>query len=400
MPDDLTPEKLDVESVVDWLVDGVRTVKKSEDILQELCDRLTDCGLRLHRVAVFVTTLHPNVLGRAFYWKKGEPVRVLEAPYEVMTSENFINSPAVTIMKEGKEIRRRLLEPDCPVDFPILEELKAEGVTDYIATPLDFTNGQNHAATYTSTEEGGFSEAEITAINRIRPALTRIAEIFALTRTAHNLLDSYLGHQSGAKVLRGQIKRGDGEDIHAVIWFCDLRNSTPLADSMGRDEFLGLLNDYFECVAGAVLDHDGEVLRYIGDAALAIFPVAEQESWTAEIACEKAVAAANDAMRRMRELNKQRIKDGKDELGYGIGLHMGHVMYGNIGTPDRIEFTVIGAAANEAARIEGMCKNLGVNFVLSADVRKHLRGDWKSLGNHALRGVGEEMEIFTVPDET
>ncbi len=350
-------------------------------------------------MAVFVTTLHPNVLGRAFYWKKGEPVRVQEAPYSVMASENFRNSPAVAIMKDGKEIRRRLLEPDCSVDFPILEELKAEGETDYIATPLDFTNGQNYAATYTSTEEGGFSDAEIAAINRTRPALTRSAEIFALTRTAHNLLDAYLGHQSGTKVLRGQITRGDGEDIHALIWFCDLRNSMPLADSVGRDEFLSLLNDYFEFVAGAVLDHDGEVLRYIGDAARAIFPVAEQESWTAEVACDKAVAAAKDAMRRMRELNQQRVKGGKDELGYGIGLHMGHVMYGNIGMLDRIEFTVIGSAANEAARIEGMCKNLGVNFVLSSEVRNHLKGDWQSIGNHALRGVSEEIEVFTLPDE-
>ncbi|MEK9679889.1 MAG: hypothetical protein VW169_16070 [Rhodospirillaceae bacterium] len=150
-------------------------------------------------MAVFVTTLHPNVLGRAFYWKKGEPVRTQEAPYSVMASENFRNSPAVAIMKNGTEIRRRLLEPDCPVDFPILEELKTEGVTDYIATPLDFTNVQNHAATHTSMEEGGFSDAEIAAINRIRPALTRIAEVFVLTRTAHNLLDAYLGISRGPR---------------------------------------------------------------------------------------------------------------------------------------------------------------------------------------------------------
>ncbi len=148
-----------------------------------------------------------------------------------------------------------------------------------------------------------------------------------------------------------------------------------------------------------MLDHDGEVLRYIDNAALSIFPVAEQESWTAEVASDKAVVAAKDAMRRIRELNEQCVKDGEDELGYVIGLHMGHVIYGNIGTPDRIEFTVIGAATNKAARIEGMCKNLGVNFVLSSEVRKHLKGDWQSLSNHALRGVGEEIKVFTLPND-
>lgn len=398
MPDDIKTQMIDVESVVDWLVNGVRTVKKSEDILQELSDRLVACGLPLYRVAVFVTTLHPNVMGRAFYWKEGEGVRVLEAPYAVLDSDTFIESPAAVIMRDGVEIRRRLYQPDCPDDYPILQEFREEGVTDYLASPLDFTNGENHTASYTTRQKGGFTDVEIAALERIRPALSRIAEIFALTRTAHNLLDAYLGHQSGAKVLRGQVKRGDGEDIHAVIWFCDLRGSTPLADSMSREEFLALLNDYFECVAGAVLDHDGEVLRYIGDAALAIFPVIEKESWTASVACGKAVEAAGDAMQRMTKLNQQRSMDGQPELGYGIGLHMGHVMYGNIGTPDRIEFTVIGAAANEAARIEGMCKTLGVNFLLSGEVVRHLQGEWKSLGKHALRGVGEEIEVFTLHD--
>lgn len=197
--------------------------------------------------------------------------------------------------------------------------------------------------------------------------------------------------------MRGQIKRGDGQDIYAVIWFCDLRGSTPLADSMSRQEFLDLLNDYFECMAGAVLDHGGEVLRFIGDAMLAIFPIAD-DGFELNAACETAVESANDAIQRMKELNERRAGDGKPALGFGIGLHLGNVMYGNIGTPTRIEFTVIGAAANEAARIESMCKELGEHFLLSEEVVKNLKGDWKSLGEHGLRGVGEAMEIFTLPD--
>jgi len=190
-------------------------------------------------------------------------------------------------------------------------------------------------------------------------------------------------------VLAGQIKRGDAQDIEAVIWFCDLRDSTPLADSMSRRDFLHLLNEYFECVLGPVLERQGEVLRFIGDAALAIFPV---DGRPAE-ACAKALDAAREALARMEKLNENR----KPPLRCGIGLHLGSLTYGNIGTPSRIEFTVIGAAANEAARIESLCKPLEVDLVVSERVARALPGPWRSLGSHTLRGVGDKMQLFTVP---
>ncbi|MDA0241679.1 MAG: adenylate/guanylate cyclase domain-containing protein [Proteobacteria bacterium] len=393
----MNKESINVESVVDWLVDGARTAKTSQDVLLGLCEQLVECGVQISRVAVFVTTLHPNVMGRGFYWRFGNPeVDVGEAPYSVTESEEFKQNPIARVYAEGIEIRRKLCDPDCPDDFKILAQLRDEGVTDYLATPLHFTSGEVHGATWSTEKKGGFSDAEITALRRIQPALARLAEILALRRTAANLLDAYLGHQSGTKVLSGQVKRGDGQEIFAVIWFCDLRGSTPLADSMSRQDFLGLLNDYFECMAGAVLDNGGEVLRFIGDAVLAIFPISETDYDLTE-ACNLAAGGAKDAINRMDALNAQRVAAGKAELGYGIGLHLGNVMYGNIGTPDRIEFTVIGAAANEAARIESLCKELGENFLLSGEVVKHLPGEWRSLGDHSLRGVGEKIEIFTLP---
>ena len=207
-------------------------------------------------------------------------------------------------------------------------------------------------------------------------------------------------------MLQGLIKRGDGDDINAVIWFCDLRGSTPLAESLPREAFLTVLNGFFECTAGTVLDHGGEVLRFIGDAALAIFPIAapEQDSAdqrsnaTAEAACATAFAAARDAVARMETLNRERSGRGEEPLGFGIALHLGDVMYGNIGTPQRLEFTVIGAAANEAARLEGMCKILKKPLLLSAEVARHLPDELQSLGHHKLRGVGAEQEIFTTPN--
>lgn len=393
----MNKEPINVESVVDWLVDGARDAKSSQDVLLSLCEQLVACGVGINRVAVFVTTLHPNVMGRGFFWRRGKPdVDVAEAPYAVIETDEFKKNPIAKVYKEGVELRRRLCDPDCPDDFPILNQLREEGVTDYLAMPLPFTNGEIHGATWSTESEGGFSDGEIAALHRIHPALSRLAEILALRRVAVNLLDAYLGHQSGTKVLSGQVQRGDGQEIFAVIWFCDLRGSTPLAESMSRQEFLNLLNDYFECMAGAVLDNGGEVLRFIGDAVLAIFPISEDGYELAE-ACQIASVAAKDAIGRMDVLNSKRAEAGEPELDFGIGLHLGNVMYGNIGTPDRIEFTVIGAAANEAARIESMCKELEQNFLLSGEVVKHLEGDWKSLGEHGLRGVGEKIEIFTLP---
>ncbi|MCG8510583.1 MAG: adenylate/guanylate cyclase domain-containing protein, partial [Rhodospirillales bacterium] len=211
------------------------------------------------------------------------------------------------------------------------------------------------------------------------------------------------GKHSGERVYNGSIKRGDGDDIHAIIWFCDLRGSTPLADSMSRADFLELLNDFFECMAGAVLEHGGEVLRFIGDAVLAIFPISSQTDRPDlcpehKAACKSALAAARDAMARIGELNALRSEEGRDPIGFGIGLHLGEVMYGNIGVPERLEFSVIGAAANEAARIEGMCKTLGQPLVISSELAKVLTENWVSLGHHSLRGVSEKQEVFTLAD--
>ena len=390
--------KIDVSPVVDWLMDGAKGAPLPQDVLFQMATKMEACGLPILRVAVFVTTLHPNVMGRGFFWRRGATeATVAEAPYGIIDTEEFQRNPIVRVFKDGAEIRRKLCDPDCPNDFKILDEFRADGITDYVAMPLDFTNGEIHAVSFTTDREGGFTEAEIEAMREVRRPLARIAEIFAHRRTARNLLDAYLGVQSGGKVLAGQIKRGDGQEIHAVIWFCDLRESTPLADSMSRWEFLGLLNEYFEAMAGAVLDHKGEVLRFIGDAALAIFPVAD-DGMSIEDACQAGVDAARDAIERMKEVNAVRVENGQRELGFGIGLHLGDVMYGNIGTANRIEFTVIGAAANEAARIESQTKTLGVTFLISQEVVKHLSGDWKSLGKFELRGVGNEIELFTDPD--
>lgn len=389
---------VDVSPVVDWLIDGAPGSPLSQDILKHLADRITQCGIPLHRAAVFVTTLHPNVMGRAFFWREDtEEVEVGEADYSLLDTEDYKTSPVVHVLATKQEIRRHLSDPDCPDDFNVLQNFRDDNVTDYLVMPLDFTNGETHVASWSTCQPGGFTDPQLAGLRRIRPALSRLAEIMALRRVSRNLLDAYLGHQSGEKVLSGKIKRGDGENILSVIWFCDLRGSTTLADTLASDEYLALLNQYFECMAGAILDSGGEVLKYIGDAVLGIFPL-NKDGETNQATCLQAADAAKEAMSRMAELNRFRQDNNQDALGYGIALHLGEVMYGNIGTPERIEFGVIGAAVNETSRIEGMTKLLNRNILISGEVAQHLSEDWHSLGRHSLRGVGAEIELFIPPE--
>lgn len=387
----MADQTLNIEPVVDWLIQGARPSRLPGDVLLDTCRRTVAAGLPLSRVGVFVRTLHPNVLGRAFIWRADQgAVEMTEAAHDLLESEAFLKSPIRAVFDQHVEVRRRLADASCPIDFPILEDLRGEGVTDFIAAPLRFVNGEVHAASFATRRAGGFRDHELAALRRLLAPFTRMVEIYGNMQKARNILDAYLGPSAGEKVLAGRIKRGDGQDINAVIWFCDLRDSTPLADSMTRREFLALLNDYFECVLGPVLQQQGEVLRFIGDAALAIFPVGERPAE----ACAKALAAARAALAGMENLNKNRARP----LRFGIGLHLGEVTYGNIGTPTRIEFTVIGAAANEAARIESLCKVLGVDFLVSERVAQALpHPAWRSLGSHTLRGVGDKMELFTLP---
>ena len=380
---------MDVQPIVDWLIGGARPATEPGEVLRLLCERIRQCGIPLDRLALFVRPLHPNVYARAYYWRHGAAeVEMSEEEHGFVGTDEQLASPIRVVQESRREIRRRLEDPAAPLDYPILEELRASGVTDYLIAPLEFVNGEVHVVSYATRSAGGFSDADLAALARIRPAFARLVEVFGLARKAANILDAYLGRQAGEKVLQGRIRRGDAERIHAVIWFCDLRDSTPLADAMGPEAFLALLNEYFECVLGPVLERDGHVLRFIGDAALAIFPVGSDPA----DAATRAVEAAREALTRMEKLNSNR----QTPLRFGIGLHLGDVLYGNIGTRERIEFTVIGAAANEAARIEALCKTLGAPLVVSEQVARHTRHAWRSLGSQALRGVEKPVELLTL----
>ncbi|MEE9588374.1 MAG: adenylate/guanylate cyclase domain-containing protein, partial [Hyphomicrobiaceae bacterium] len=266
----------------------------------------------------------------------------------------------------------------------------------YVAMPLRFSDGQLNILTLVSDRPGGFSTEELGQIYEILPTLSRLFESHAVRLSSSTLLRTYLGSDAGQRVMDGLVKRGDGENIHAAIWITDLRDSTSLAASLSREDYLSLLNGYFDSVAGAVLDHGGEVLKFIGDSVLAIFAIDDPNEKKPE-ACAHALAAAYEASRQFEAVNKERAANGAPLLGFGIGLHRGDLTYGNVGTTKRLGFTVIGSAVNEAARIEGLSKTLNRQILISSAFGESVSHPMISLGRHTLRGVTGEREIFGLP---
>ncbi|MGF1639722.1 MAG: adenylate/guanylate cyclase domain-containing protein [Rhodospirillales bacterium] len=391
--------------LVDWLLTEGWSIRLPGELVQRLAERLVALALPVYRLRVNIRTLHPQYVGTVYAWQRGrDQIEEITPSHDILREERYLRSPYAPIFQGAGAVRRRLEGAETPLDFPVLEELRAEGATDYVALPVVFSDDRINAITLATDRPGGFTTVDLEMVYGMLPVLARLLEVHALRRTARTILETYLGRQAGERVLQGKIRRGDGENIHAAIWFSDLRGSTALADGMPREDYLALLNDFFGCIAGAVVDHQGEVLRFLGDAVIGIFPI-DAVSDRPELcpqhtgACGRAIAAARDAMGRMAELNRRRGDRGEPPLGYGIALHLGDVLYGNIGIPERLDFTVIGPAVNEAARLEDLCRSLHRPVLISAELARLVGERLVSLGFHALRGVREPHEIFTLPDD-
>lgn len=379
---------------VDWLLREGWDTQNPSELTEKLGRMLLAAGTPVARLSVFIRTLHPLLIGSAYVWRPDkEGIHSFVLTHDTLSSPLFLDSPLVGIFNGAGGIRRRLEGADPVLDFGILKQLHGEGITDYAAMPMTFSDGQINVLTLASDLPGGFSLSDLGRVHEILPVLSRYFEVHAARGMANSLLQTYLGRNTGEKVLKGLIKRGDSEELKAAIWFCDLRKSTQLAESMPRDEFLAILNRFFECMVRPVIEYGGEVLHFIGDAVLAVFPLVEGEA-NQQMACDDALAAAAAAEERMKEFNEERVGEGLEPLDYGIGLHLGQFTYGNIGVPERLEFTVIGSAANKAARIQDLTKELDQHILASAAFAERCPSPLKSIGAYALRGVSVKEEIF------
>ena len=380
----------DMRAVVDWLIDGARTATTLQEALAQLCERLLAGGLPLHRVAVFVRTLHPDVMGQRLLWRPGEEVAISDADYAMLESETYQRSPVRIVFRTAQPIRLPVEAADCPQDYPIVAELRTEGVSDYLIQPLPFTSGEVDAISWTTTRTGGFDAAELAALEAVRLPLARLVEIYTLRHTAINLLDTYVGRHAGERILGGRIRRGDIERIEAVIMLTDLRDFTTLSDRLPGDEVIRLLNSYFDCVVPTIEAHGAEVLKFIGDGLLAIFAV------TGDVgaACRAALAVSEEARAAIAAANAERQRAGEPLLRHAMALHVGDVLYGNIGSAKRLDFTTIGPAVNLTARLETLARDLGRDLVVSARFAAHCPETLASLGTFRLRGFREAQEVF------
>jgi adenylate cyclase len=311
--------------------------------------------------------------------------------HDVDTTELFLRRPATTIYDGASEIRQNLEHYD-PGDirYPLFDELRAEGYTDYVAWPIQHTMGRRHIVTFATDQHGGFQNDEIAYLKDLLPALSIASEIRIKNAMARTLLETYVGPHASAEILAGATTRGSGKTVSAAIMICDLRDFTSLSDLWPRDDIIEMLNGYFDALCEPVEERGGEIVKFMGDGLLAIFPLSNPT------ACTDLINAIRDGRERIDALNRSNEERGKPALRYGVGVHVGDVRYGNIGSRKRLDFTAIGLAVKVASRLEELTKTVKRPVLLSSDFVE-LCGDsrlFADLGPHSLRGLGRPVEVF------
>ena len=383
-----------IEKIIEWLTGDARRISSFARMVDELSWRLLAAGIPVLRVNLRGGTLHPQFLGSVYvWWRTSEQTQEIMFTHEVADLIPPEQNPVMRV-GNGEIVRRRLEGPEARLDFAILHDLKERGATDYFALPVGGAFGpQAYMAVYVTDRPGGFSEREITDLSLVSERLSIAADMNSQRQIAQNVLKAYLGPQTGRKVLAGQIRRGSGEAIAAVLWSSDLRRFTQMSDQLSGESVIGMLNDLFDLQAKAIARHGGEILKFIGDGLLAIFPVANLED--AARTAANALAAAQEAQAALGRLQARAAQAGESPLEIVIALHFGTVIYGNIGAADRLDFTVIGPAVNLVSRIETIAKSLDLPLIVSDDFARVYGGSLKSLGLHQLRGLDLPHELFT-----
>jgi adenylate cyclase len=390
-------ETMTAERIMRWLLGPARAIHGPAELLEALSERLCAAGLPLARTTFHVSMLHPQFISLFCKWDR-KVARIEEGviSHGVRDQDAYRLSPLRAVFENGETVRRRLDTLDSPPEFPILVELKASGLTDYVATPIEFFNARTSAATWATDRPGGFSETDLAQIDALLPALGMLLEIQALRQISTNLLDVYLGRQTGKNVLSGAITRGSGETIRAVLLSSDLRGFTSLSDRLPGEQVIAILNAYFERVVAAIHAQHGEVLKFIGDGLLAIFPI--EDAAFAYNAARRAIDASIQAFERLDAFNREPGRASEPMLRMGIALHVGDVIYGNIGGKDRLDFTTIGPAVNLVSRMQLLSKRLDRSLLLSHDIAKICERPLVSLGFQPVRGLSDPQEVFTLRD--
>lgn len=393
------PARSTAGEVESWLLGEAVEQDDLLPLFESLVWRLVAAGVPLDRASLHVGTLHPQLFGFAWNWNADDglcdEVKVAE---DSLKTEAYKRNPLYRVIEHGETVQASTENDKEVARYPLLAELRKQGITAYLALPLRAGGAYHNAATAATKRPGGFEETELAALRQIFRIFALHVERHIALRISRNVLETYLGAAAGEKVLHGSIKRGDGEPIRAILWASDLRGFTDLADRLAEQDMLALLNAYFERLVAAVMTHDGQVLKFIGDGLLAVFPYSAFAGETE--AAEAALAAAEEALAAVEALNGAppealaRI-EGWRPLKSGIALHDGAVFFGNVGAPGRLDFTVIGPAVNAASRVEALSKNLGRAILITEPVARLLSRPLEDLGEHRLRGLAKPLGLFS-----
>lgn len=382
--------------LVVWLMDGARSARTPMALLAQTCERLVDAGLPLWRVGAFVQTLHPDAFGRSFVWRPGAEVVVSTIDFDMPESPEFTRNPLALLYGSGHEVRYRLDDPESK-RFPFFDDMRAEGVTDYIALPLVFTDGTVHASSWTTKEPDGFTDEQLEALRKIVAPFARLGEIFAWRRTAATLLDTYVGNRAGERILAGEIRRGHAETMQAAIWLSDLRGFTALSDRLAPEIVVDILNQYFDCQVPAIRKHGGEILKFMGDGLLAVYPIAKGGGNLGEV-CGRVLETAREARANVDAMHYP-SEEAIERFRFGVALHIGGILFGNIGGSSRLDFTCIGPAVNLVARLEKIASSLHRTVVASAAFAGVCASGWTDLGEFPIAGFSKAQRVFGLPDE-
>lgn len=393
-PDNHAPTPAD--GVIDWLTNGTRDERFIDDIFAQMCIRLQQDGIPVKRATLHVLINHPQWLGARMMWSDGSrEAEIALVDYEVRERPEYIGSAAHEIHDGATELRERLeQDPSLGRKHALYDEMRAKGLTDYVAWPLYHTLGKRHIVTFATDRPGGFEDAHIAGLKKLLPVLALVSEIRIKNRLARTLLETYVGSHAGELILAGATRRGTGTTVRAAIMICDLRDFTKISDNWPRDDVIDLLNDYFDAMSEPIARHGGEILKFIGDGLLAIFPLSAPD------ACANLLRAVAEARQAMAALNERNQGTGRAPLNYGIGVHVGDVMYGNIGSTSRLDFTVIGPAVNMASRLEALTKTIGKKVLLSRAFAELVEKEFalEHVGRHEVRGFNEPIELFAYPE--
>lgn len=375
-----------IDELIDWMVDGARPAANAHDIIEGICARLVAAGIPVDRFALFIYTLHPNLIGWRFTWTPHEGVKRAEGKIGLFSTDEYIINPLPAVIERQAAIRRKLADPRTPHDYRIVDELIADGFTDYFVQPIIYTTGETNAASWSTKADGGFSDEAIAILERVNRPLARLTETYLLRLNAATILSAYVGRNGGDQVLKGRVHRGDGEEIEGSILFTDIAGFTALSNTMAGPEVVALINDAFDLMVPAVEGRGGEILKFLGDGFFAIFPHTGAYGLTRTAdAARAAVSEAEDKVAGATVGSR---------ISFRSAIHAGRFHYGNVGGANRLDFTAIGRPVNYAARLLEAASSLHLKRVASELVAPHLGVPAKRAAEAEFKGFEGKQPVY------